>query len=165
MLGEFTLGYYDTNLKSCYDTSYKRYYHKGLYLNENYLSCNDGHKSFYCKAKTLSYPSLTELVPSRTITTLISYGTPVLTEIVNNISGTRKYVRHINDYLASATTLRHIKGFSGLSKKEFLSLRYSSLYESLQDALPLIDRDVLNRYLLKTLDYGVKNDYFYKELA
>ena len=84
------------------------------------LKPNDGHKSFYGKAKVYRHSDGTEY--------LTSYNTFVACKMPD---GTIK--RHWDGY--SRTTARHIKAFCNLNSKEFYSLEYSKpvfplLYES-----------------------------------
>ena len=66
-------------------------------------------KSFYGKAQVL-------INDEESAITLLSYGTPILTETAEGIT------RHWNGW--SNTTGRHIKAFCNLNKKDFQALPY-----------------------------------------
>ena len=71
---------------------------------------NDGHKSFYGKAKVAINDDGSK--------TLYSYGTRIITR-----TATGEYIKHWNDW--SATTGRHIAAFCGLHKREYVALPYN----------------------------------------
>ena len=74
------------------------------------LEPNDGHRSFYGKAKVKTYTDGTRV--------LQSYNTDVA-----KIDADGNIIRLWNGY--SATTGRHISAFCGLNKKEYLELPFN----------------------------------------
>lgn len=70
---------------------------------------NSSRLSFYGKAKVILHDNGDK--------TLLSYETPIITKKANG-----KLIRHYEGF--TCTTGRHIKEFCGLTKKEFLNVRY-----------------------------------------
>lgn len=71
------------------------------------LMPNDGHKSFYGKAKVV--------IDANGAETLYSYDTKIITRTSDGA-----LIKHWNGY--SATTQRHIRAFCGLNKAEYEAL-------------------------------------------
>ena len=112
-------------------------YNKIVYKSDDSLIVemlpHDSHKSFYGKAHALFTPFYTAL---------FSYKTPILvykiatedapSEFIRLYDGGYEVMRYywgmrIPDYSdeVSPTTLRHIKAFCGMNKKEFMSLPFN----------------------------------------
>ena len=111
-------------------------FNKKVFQNDNgfvvEILPHDSHVSFYGKAHALFTPFYTAL---------LSYKTPILVYRVGTTDAPSDFIRlydggyevmryywgmRIPDYSddVSATTLRHIKAFCGMNKKEFLSLPF-----------------------------------------
>lgn len=111
-------------------------YNKIVYQKDDHMVVEilplDSHVSFYGKAHALFTPFYTAL---------FSYKTPILMYIPATHNKPSKFIRlynggyeyerpfwgnHYTDWSddVSATTLRHIKAFCGMNKKEFLALPF-----------------------------------------
>ena len=80
------------------------------------LKPNDDKKSFYGKAEVKTVGELEYLY---------SYGTLVMVSAPEGLYRANRgklHDRYHSDLTESKTTLRHVKAFSGLNKKEYISL-------------------------------------------